>query len=80
MRGDLRCNYVGKNLLARAHYGCTCFVTGAFDAEDGRVGHNGLGLSALGFGLSALGFRLSLYAFQFRRLGTCGGEPVHRSL
>ena len=40
MRRDLRGDNVRENLLARAHHGCACFVTGAFDAEDDRVGHN----------------------------------------
>ena len=40
VRGDLRGDDVGENLLARAHHGGTRFVAGAFDAEDDGVRHN----------------------------------------
>jgi hypothetical protein len=47
VRGDLRENYVGNNLLSGTHHGGSCLVARAFNAQDVNVSHdaslNGIG-------------------------------------
>jgi hypothetical protein len=46
---DLRGDDVRENLLPSAHDGSTCFIAGAFNAEDSGVRHNELRGRAMSF-------------------------------